>query len=154
MKKLKALFFIAGILFLFNSCGPEGKDPGTDSIIDTAKTDSAKTKVYEDPLSPPTSDYTGDHVVKFKGTDLTRYRGFFRFGKRHGTWTSFYPTGEVWTINQYDNGVLEGESKVYYPMGSSKTEKLNYEGSYKKGQRTGTWKFYDERGKLIKEEKY
>jgi hypothetical protein len=138
--------FISALLLA--SCGTE-KDPGAQTGKDTVATaDTTPKKVFNDPTLPPTADYTGDHVVKYPN-GITQYRGFFRFGKRHGTWTNFYNTGEVWSETSYDNGKKEGKSTVYFQNG-----KVKYEGQYKDDKYFGTWKFYDETGKQVEEKKY
>ncbi|MBC7862532.1 MAG: hypothetical protein IAF38_06110, partial [Bacteroidia bacterium] len=145
--KNKLLLAIPFFILLLVSCGPEkGKENEmrSDSVAN-AKPDSVPKKVFNDPTVPPTPEYSGDHVVKYPN-GITQYRGFFRFGKRHGTWATFFDTGELWGETSYDNGKKEGKSVVYFKNG-----KVKYEGFYKNDKQSGTWKFYDEAGTLVKE---
>lgn len=86
-------------------------------------------------------------------------------GKAHGDFTGWYETGEVYTKRSFENGVMTalanyyrngqiigevvvegGEivSGVYYHENGA----IRSEGKIKNGQRSGTWKTYDEQGEL------
>ncbi len=73
--------------------------------------------------------------------------GYDKLGKRHGTWTSYYEDGAVWSYGKYKNGIQEGENKVYYPNGQ-----VRYGGKWKNDKQMGDWVFYDESGAIIKSE--
>ena len=49
----------------------------------------------------------------------------------------------------YSDGVLNGDTKVWYLSGEVK-----YEGRYKDGKPDGTWNFYDENGKKTSSMEY
>jgi antitoxin component YwqK of YwqJK toxin-antitoxin module len=49
----------------------------------------------------------------------------------------------------YVNGKVDGKYTVWYPNGN-----VHYVGYYKNGQKTGKWIFYNESGKLTKENNY
>jgi len=77
--------------------------------------------------------------IKIKGAYNEKHQ-------RQGVWKSFYVDGTEWSVGEYDNGVENGEKKVWYPNG-----KLRYQGDIKNGKPVGTWTFWDEQG--IKTEK-
>ncbi|MFN6039508.1 MAG: toxin-antitoxin system YwqK family antitoxin, partial [Bacteroidota bacterium] len=80
---------------------------------------------------------------------ITNMRGFFRFGKKHGRWASFFPSGQLQSETQFDNGIRTGKACVWYTNG-----KVMYEGEYKNDVKTGEWKSYDTSGVLIDTKKY
>ena len=61
--------------------------------------------------------------------------------------TIYNRAGSIREIKNYKNDKLDGEVNTYWPNG-----KLHLEGSYIKGHRSGLWRSYNEKGKLILEE--
>jgi antitoxin component YwqK of YwqJK toxin-antitoxin module len=94
-------------------------------------------------IMPPDSTYTGDYIDKYEN-GITKFRGFFRFGKRHGQWMSFYPNGGLWSEMHYDKGLREGPNVTYYEDGKTK----RYEGFYKNDTRDSIWCYYDSVGNV------
>jgi MORN repeat variant len=105
------------------------------------KADSLKEK---NPLLivPPDSIYTGDYTDKYPD-GITKFKGFFRFGKRHGQWMSFYPNGIIWSEMHYDKGLRQGPNFTYFETG-----KLRYSGYYKDDAQDSIWVYYDTLGKV------
>ncbi len=104
------------------------------------------------------STYTGDAEEHYPN-GIVKYKGFYRFGKRHGEWLYFYPNGNLWSQSIYNRGKLNGESNVYYPNG-----KLHYTAYYKNDSKDSVWTYYDstgtvkmmeyyKAGKLVKQER-
>lgn len=61
-----------------------------------------------------------------------------------------YPDSEQNEIEaETDDGVLNGDYKEFYPNGA-----IRVDGKYRKGRKSGTWKFYDESGTLTEKVKY
>lgn len=106
-----------------------------------AKVDSMKNK---NPLliMPPDSTYTGEYTDKYPN-GIIKFKGFFRFGKRHGQWMSFYPSGLMWSELHYDKGVRHGPNMTYFITGTKR-----YTGFYKNDKQDSTWCYYDSTGKL------
>ncbi len=100
------------------------------------KADSLKKK---NPLLivPPDSVYTGDYTDKYP-SGITKFKGFFRFGKRHGQWMSFYPSGIIWSEMHYHKGLRHGPNLTYFENG-----KLRYSGFYKNDEQDSLWVYYD-----------
>ncbi len=70
-------------------------------------------------------------------------------GQRNGIWTSYNDQGRVQSRNEYDHGVLQGQSVVFRDNGA-----LYYTGEHRNGKQVGEWKFYDEQGNLTKTVEY
>lgn len=149
MKRFIALLIPA--LFLV-SCGNEPKEL---SEAEKEKRDSiskAQQRLHADSLKkrnpllivPPDSVYTGDYTDKYP-SGITKFKGFFRFGQRHGQWLSFYPNGELWSEMHYDKGLRQGPNFVYF-----ENKKMRYAGFYKNDKQDSTWVYYDTTGKAIK----
>ncbi len=144
-----AIVMLVSATLLLSCSGEKTEDKTDTQIKDTVKVETNETVTkLEDPNVPPAPEYTGDHVVKYDN-GITKIRGFFRFGKKHGTWTAFFPSGGVQSETSFDNGVKNGKTIVYYENG-----KVMYEGEYKNDQRSGTWKTYDIYGNVTEEKKY
>ncbi|MBL7897538.1 MAG: hypothetical protein JNJ99_03300, partial [Crocinitomicaceae bacterium] len=69
--------------------------------------------------------------------------------QKTGTWTFFYPSGKVQEIDQYQDGYLHGNYKVWNEQGI-----LIEDGNYENGKRNGALNFYYEDGKLNRTENY
>lgn len=93
-------------------------------------------------IVPPDSNYTGSYVDKYDN-GITKFKGFFRFGKRHGQWVSFYPDGLMWSELHFDKGLRHGPNLTYYQNGE-----LRYSGFYKNDKRDSLWVYYDSVGKV------
>lgn len=143
MKKIIFIYLLQ--IILFTNCGTK-KDTAEKKLINDSiiTVDSSKiNKTIADPMLPQSLDYTGDHIVKYPN-GITQIRGFFRFGKRHGKWASFYETGNLQSETEYSNGIKEGTTIVWYLNG-----KKRYEGQFKNDLRVGKWIFYDAIGKIV-----
>jgi antitoxin component YwqK of YwqJK toxin-antitoxin module len=115
-----------------------------DSIVKAQqklRSDSAK---RTNPLLilPPDSTYTGDYTDKYPN-GIVKFKGYFRFGKRHGQWMSFYPNGLPWSEMHYDKGLREGPNMAYFETG-----KPRYTGFYKNDHQDSIWCYYDSTGKI------
>jgi len=149
MKKLFYLIFCTTCLFSCNNTKEEKEltpeEHRTQDSVSKAEqkhfSDSLKSK---NPLliMPPDSAYTGTYVDKYP-SGITKFTGFFRFGKRHGQWLSFYPSGLMWSEMHYDKGIRQGPNNTFYQNG-----KPRYVGFYKSDKRDSVWCFYDTLGNL------
>lgn len=69
-------------------------------------------------------------------------------GKRQGKWEAYYPDGKPWSVHHYEEDVQVGPYQTWHPNGNPFiTGQYNAE-----GDAVGTWRFYDEKGGLIREE--
>ena len=71
--------------------------------------------------------------------------GEFKANKRDGKWIAYYENGNLWSEGFFKNGKSDGKRITHYENG-----KVFYEGYYKEDRRVGVWKFYDEKGALVK----
>lgn len=117
-----------------------------DSISRAGQKNKADSLKKKNPLLilPPDSMYSGDYTDKYP-SGITKFKGFFRFGQRHGQWMSFYPTGLVWSEMHYDKGLRHGPNMAYYMDG-----KPRYTGFYKNDMQDSTWCYYDSLGTLLR----
>ncbi|HEX8529754.1 MAG TPA: hypothetical protein VF646_07015, partial [Cytophagales bacterium] len=67
----------------------------------------------------------------------------YRFGKKEGEETSFYPTGKVRSRYHYRYQDLHGAGEAYHPNG-----KLRMQAFYRLGEIDSTFHRYDEKGRL------
>jgi len=152
MRKLKLFIYSIVISSLVISCkGGENNDAAkTDSLTNIVKKDSVQSEKKKNPflIEPPDTAYTGDYIDKYENGN-TKFRGFYRFGKRHGQWMAFYADGKLWSEAFYDKGIRQGASNTYYENG-----KLRYKGWYKNDLRDSVWVFYDETGKEVQKLKF
>jgi hypothetical protein len=150
---LKQILITGCIALLLASCAngedkeltgrEKEKNDSVGKIVQKRKTDSLK-KINPLLILPPDSTYTGDYLDKYP-SGITLYKGFFRFGQRHGQWVSFYPNGVPWSEQSYNKGMREGANIVYY-----ENSKVRYKGYYKNDKRDSVWMFYDSTGKILK----
>lgn len=141
------------IALLLASCGNEPTKEQTEQerakidslgkVAQKRKVDSLK-KINPLLILPPDSTYTGEYVDKYP-SGIILYKGYFRFGQRHGQWVSFYPNGIPWSEQSYNKGLREGANIVYY-----ENSKVRYSGYYKNDKRDSVWTFYDSLGKMMK----
>lgn len=66
-----------------------------------------------------------------------------------GTFVKYYSDGSLESIVTYKNCRWDGVNTNWYPNGK-KMEEI----SYKNGKPVGTWRFWNEAGELVREEKY
>ena len=68
---------------------------------------------------------------------------------KNGKWKYYYPNGNLWSECEYKNDLKQGLSSVFY-----ENNQLHYKGLYKNDIQIGKWQFFDDKGKLLKEENY
>jgi antitoxin component YwqK of YwqJK toxin-antitoxin module len=125
-------------LFIF-SCGTETEHDTKKEIISTWPNGKAKVEhVYLRADTIKVINYNISGRIKTEGK---------MFGEiREGKWTSYYPSGKKWSLNNFKGGEKHGEYKTWHP-----NEQLNISGFYSMGASTGEWMFYDSTGVLTKQ---
>ncbi|MCX7729075.1 MAG: hypothetical protein N2203_06360 [Bacteroidia bacterium] len=163
MKKLVFNTLYFGIILILIHCSSSEKQKANDLLISNENTSSTINSKKEnkevDYFIKPLSDstFTGEAEEKYPN-GIVKYKGFYRFGKKHGEWIYFYPNGKIWSEARFNRDKMHGESKVYYPNGN-----LYYSGFYKYDLKDSVWTYYDStgiekykevylKGKLIKKE--
>jgi hypothetical protein len=149
--KIVPIILFFSVFLLTVSCISSSTNEETNTESDTLKTNAYKRYVdsmkQRNPLLilPPDTEYTGEYIDRWPN-GLVKFRGYFRFGKRHGQWVSFFENGEPWSEVHYDKGLRHGPYMVYYPG-----LKKRIEGYYKNDMRDSIWCFYDSSGSKIRE---
>lgn len=141
---LKHIFYILPFFILW-ACDNGAKKETTatqDSIKNLEHLDSIAVAKEKNQylIEPPDTNYTGDYLAKWENGN-TKFKGFFRFGKRHGQWLAFYAQGIMWSECFYNKGLRHGANNVFYENG-----KARYKGWFKNDLRDSLWVFYDEHG--------
>lgn len=150
IKKLISLVLLTGLFF--TSCKPENNEKelsekekqiadSVSKVRQKLKVDSLK-KINPLLIMPPDSNFTGDYIDKYP-TGITKFKGFYRFGKRHGQWISFYQNGLPWSEMNFDKGLRNGQNITY-----TETGKLRYKGIYKNDKRDSIWLYFDTIGNV------
>lgn len=147
MQKISLIVIVLTVLFV--SCNNPTEKEETENekhIADSLSKIEQRKKVdslkRDNPLLilPPDSNYTGDYTDKYQN-GVIKFKGFFRFGQRHGQWMSFYPNGILWSELHFDKGLRAGLNATYYKNG-----KKRYEGVYKNDKQDSVWSYYDTLG--------
>lgn len=141
--KLKHIFYVLPFI-IFGACNGDIKNESAPqdtaqqaNQIDTAAVQKELNKYL---IEAPDTNYSGDYLAKWENGN-TKFKGFFRFGKRHGQWLAFYANGIMWSECYYNKGLKHGANSVYYENG-----KPRYIGWFKNDLRDSLWVFYDEFG--------
>lgn len=144
------LMFAVIVVTFFTSCNQKQVEKEIDEYI--IKKDSNQTSKENESIyyikEPTDSTYTGDAEEKYPN-GIVKYKGFYRFGKRHGEWLYFYPNGNLWSECVYNRGKMNGKNNVYYPNG-----RIYYSAFYKNDLKDSIWTYYDTLGNVLYQEIY
>ena len=139
MKQLPVVFVLA--LFILTSCNREKR------VVEESYPDGSPKKVCI---------YKGRgenrQILKettYYASGKTQMEGGFKENKRDGHWVYYYENGKKWSEGFFKNGKNDGKRVTYYENGL-----VRYEAYYKDGNRVGVWKFFDDKGNLLKEVDY
>ncbi len=91
----------------------------------------------------------GKSIIYFPDKGIPSQIIEYRNGLKNGKSERFYTDGKPFSLETYVNDTLNGPFKIWSPEG-----KLEMEGYYKNGNQSGLWITYDEKGNVIKKEKY
>lgn len=80
----------------------------------------------------------------FYADGKTQKEIFYQNDEPHGSDKSYYPNGNIHTLQQYVDGYSHGEETYYYPNG-----KIKAKNNYKYGQQDGEQIRYNEKGEQI-----
>lgn len=82
-------------------------------------------------------------------TEGSRPFGRFAAGERHGTWRTWYPSGELATEAEYSGGQLSRQYKSWHKNGQ-----LESSGEFLSGRRIRTWRFWDASGASLPDRQF
>ena len=74
---------------------------------------------------------------------------FWENGLRHGSWNDFFESGNPHIEATFEKGQLDGTYTAYF-----KDSIIAKEGEYLKGKMQGVWRIYNEKGQLIRKERF
>ncbi len=69
--------------------------------------------------------------------------------QREGKWTYYYENGNKWSEGYFKKGLHDSIVNTWYENGQAQ-----HEGFYKDGKEAGTWKYYNQQGRMEKEVDY
>ncbi len=140
---MKYLTFILAATLLFSCSEDENNDEanksGKDNEETTLESTDPKDRIVRDGNKYTEYYESSKKNIKFEGM-------LNDAGEREGKWVYYFIDGKEGSITNYKNGIEDGFSIVKRPNGT-----LYYHGMYENGKRIGTWKTYDENGKLLSE---
>ena len=135
MKKVFFIFLL--VIFSFTSCAPKNK------VVEESYPDGSPKRecVYksQDGTRQMVKDTTWYPKKKIQ------MEGEYKHNKRDGRWIYYYENGKVWSEGFFREGKSDGKRVTYFENG-----KIFYEGYYDLDRRVGVWKFYDEKGGMVK----
>lgn len=150
--KIYLLSLLTGFVLFACNNGAEKKQNTVNDSSGVSNEQNIKNQIQNElsqyAINPPDTSYTGEYVDKYPNGN-TKFRGYFRFGKRHGQWMAWYANGTLWSECFYDKGLKNGINNVYYENG-----KIRYKAVYKNDLRDSIWVFYDEYGAELKRVKF
>ncbi|MCB0793915.1 MAG: hypothetical protein KDB88_04190 [Flavobacteriales bacterium] len=98
------------------------------------------------PVTGVDSTFTENGMQRVRLKDGIIAEGEMKDGERVGVWRSHLPNGKLLSQIEYRNGRKHGPTVVYHPNGA-----VRYTGAYEDDQPSGTWRFYDKEGELVRE---
>jgi len=140
-------FFIPVIALLVFSCGQSSTKKITD--FGPGNEQPAPDTTHASLNGTNTGVKPGEYFEYYPSGKL-KMKGFYNEQvNRDGLWISYYEEGSKWSESYYVDGKRDGHSLTFFPNGE-----IRYIGEYKNDEKKGSWKFYNEQGALIREEKY
>ena len=118
-------------------------------LVASACSSEEKKETAKKPETENLIEYkNGIYTEYYPGKKKIRIRGAQDKNKvRNGKWVLLSDKGEEMSVTYFKDGKREELTIVKHPNGA-----INYVGEYLHDEQVGVWKFYDEKGKLIKEE--
>ncbi len=149
-----SIFFLLGFLFCSeikreNEHGKQKFSAGPNGLIYNAGTDELYNGIIKDTL---------DVIIEFQvvnGIKHGSFKTYFLTGqiekqgqiekdKNEGEWKYYYENGQIELIGSFKNNLPYGQWISYYNNGHTKII-----GNYKNGKENGAWKYYDVNGELV-----
>ena len=96
------------------------------------------------------------YTIMYHENEEILAQGKFINQLKDSTWNIYSPSGKVSIIENYKNGILNGERLVFYPLGNSitKKEQVSQKQFYLNGKLNGKQIEYFDNGKIWKESNY
>lgn len=85
----------------------------------------------------------GYYTIHFDNSDVTYMEGEYKDGYKHGVWKTYYQSGVIANVINYENGKNHGHATTYFENGNVQTE-----GDFINNAKEGKWSWYYENGTL------
>ena len=144
MKKNVYLFFVA--IAVLTACNSNNKPaPAAGNSVQVVDT----TKMHSTPQQAADTNIKDGTFIKKYPNGIIKEKSYYAAGRRQGECQSFYENGKLWSDDFFTAGVLDGPTSSYYENGQKR-----YDGNYIKGKPSGTWIFFDDKGKQVRTVNY
>ncbi len=146
---MNRVFLILMVAVFFTACNNEQSDKKSKDVEVIDNYANGAVRIEHD-----MKDVDGKRVAVYE-REFYKEGGLLKEGplgvkeKRNGLWKSYYRDGVLWSEGEYKNGVRDGKTVTYFSNG-----KKYYEGQFVKAQKSGLWKFYNEKGEFVNETIY
>ena len=154
------------LFFVFLALGCSRSDEGAKRDASTKDTDTTTTnpKSSTEPPSLGIVEWHPDNnpkvILQMRGDSVLERIEYYASGQvhsrgqlledaRHGIWNSYYSSGLPWSQVGYHRGAKHGVYRTYHENGEPEIE-----GQHIDNNQAGTWLFFDDSGKLIREEEF
>lgn len=87
--------------------------------------------------------------ITFYENGDTLQKGNFIKGEKNGFFRTYHEHNKIYSIIQYENDLQSGETTYYYKSGI-----VEQYGLFKDNKPIGSWKFYNDKGELIKSKEF
>lgn len=138
MTRISGLLFICAIAIF--SCKDEAASAEFETVTQTYESGKPKNVQV---FSSADSSKIGAKELYDNGVVKVDMK--YKDGKRNGPTYSYYKDGKPWSLNTFENDDLHGPYQTWHENGQ-----LYYDGQYDHNRKVGVWKFYDDKGSLIK----
>lgn len=122
-------------------------------ILVTGMACTQEVKIQDKPQTEQVQDKSAskgkEKYVTFHPNGKVDVNGILENGKREGTWSSWFDTGEKRSETTYENGQKNGDYRIWYKNGQ-----VRVLGQFKDDVPQGVWISFDENGNKISEQDY
>jgi hypothetical protein len=142
----KTVFVLLVSTYILNGCHSNNTNP-----VNSSNTPPPKDTAKPHGVSPQPADTSikDGVLIKRYPNGVIKERSYYVAGRRQGECQSFHPNGKLQSDDFFVGGLIDGATTVYYDNGQKE-----YEGTCTKGKPSGIWKFYDEKGTLVRTKNY
>lgn len=135
----KNLFILLALITIV-SC-----EPHTIEVVKAAYPDGSTKMEYimsvDEKIKYEQISYYDDGKINF--------RGKFKDDLKDGRWESFFMSGALKTVNNYEKNTYVGEYLQYHENGQ-----ISLKGQYKNGKPSGEWNYYNAEGEIVDTKNY
>lgn len=138
----KSIFLFIAAIALFSCSSKDGEEKKSEEKKPTEKQEEVAKPAKQDGIQ------NDGAYREFYSNGKTKIEGFLdQKGEKNGVWKGYDPNGILQSEIFYLDGKKNGHGIVFFPNGQPK-----YIGEYKNDKKYGKWRFFDEKGNLLKEE--